>query len=106
MRKKITIVLITVMAIMIVALAGCNTSCNKKPTASLVPSETETFVGIVVETSEINGSKVAIIETEIDGVKVTETSVVTSDTEVKVGESVVVTTTTNGTTVYKQRNNF
>ena len=93
MRKKITIVLITIMAIMIVALAGCNTSCNKKPTASLVPSETETFIGKVVETSEINGSKVAIIETEIDGVKVTETSIVTSDTEVKIGDTVNVTTT-------------
>lgn len=93
MRKKITIVLITIMAIMIVALAGCNTSCNKKPTASLVPSETETFIGKVVETSEINGSKVAIIETEIDGVKVTETSIVTDDKEVKIGETVNVTTT-------------
>ena len=93
MRKKITIVLITIMAIMIVALAGCNTSCNKKPTASLAPSETETFIGKVVETSEINGSKVAIIETEIDGVKVTETSIVTDNKEVKIGETVNVTTT-------------
>lgn len=106
MKNRVNYIAIMVLAtfIMIVSVAGCNTSCNKKPTASLVPTETETFVGIVVETSEINGSKVAIIETEIDGVKVTETSVVTSDTDVKVGESVVVTTTTNGTTVVDTNN--
>lgn len=91
MRKKITIVLITIMAIMIVALAGCNTSCNKKPT------ETETFIGKVVETSEINGSKVAIIETEVNGVKVTETSIVTDDKEVKIGETITTSETTETT---------
>lgn len=97
MRKKITIVLITIMAIMIVALVGCNTSCNKNADAET--STTEALDGDIIAITEIDGSKVAIIETEIDGVKVTETSIVTDDKEVKIGETITTTETTTETTV-------
>lgn len=96
MRKKITIVLITVMAIMIVALAGCNTSCSKNADADT--STTEALDGDIIAITEIDGSKVAIIETEIDGVKVTETSIVTDDKEVKIGETITTSETTVETT--------
>lgn len=97
MRKKITIVLITIMAIMIVALAGCNTSCNKNADADT--STTKALDGDIIAITEIDGSKVAIIETEIDGVKITETSIVTDDKEVKIGETITTTETTTETTV-------
>lgn len=96
MRKKITIVLITVMAIMIVALAGCNTSCSKNADADT--STTEALDGDIIAITEIDGSKVAIIETEVNGVKVTETSIVTDDKEVKIGETITTTETIVETT--------
>lgn len=97
MRKKITIVLITIMAIMIVALAGCNTSCSKNADADT--STTEALDGDIIAITEIDGSKVAIIETEVNGVKVTETSIVTDDKEVKIGETITTSETTTETTV-------
>ncbi len=97
MRKKITIVLITIMAIMIVALAGCNTACNKNADAET--STTEALDGDIIAITEVDGSKVAIIETEVNGVKVTETSIVTDDKEVKIGETITTTETTTETTV-------
>lgn len=101
MRKNVTTITILVLAIfiMIVGIAGCNTSCNTRPTSTLVPTstvatETKTITGEVIATSEVDGSKVVIIETEIDGVKVTETSVVNTTENVTIGDTVTVTTTT------------
>lgn len=97
MKKNIVYITIMVMAIiiMIASVAGCNTSCNNNK----VPYEKEPITGEVIATSEVDGSKVAIIETEIDGVKVTETSIVTDDKEVKIGETITTTETTVATTV-------
>lgn len=94
MKKNIVYITIMVMAtiIMIASVAGCNTSCNNK-----VPYEKEPITGEVIATSEVDGSKVAIIETEIDGVKVTETSIVTDDKEVKIGETITTSETTETT---------
>ena len=95
MKKNIVYITIMVMAttIMIVSVAGCNTSCNNNK----VPYEKEPITGEVIATSEVDGSKVAIIETEIDGVKVTETSIVTDDKEVKIGETITTSETTKTT---------
>ena len=97
MKKNIVYITIMVMAtiIMIASVAGCNTSCNNNK----VPYEKEPITGEVIATSEVDGSKVAIIETEIDGVKVTETSIVTDDKEVKIGETITTSETTTETTV-------
>lgn len=97
MKKNIVYITIMVMAtiIMIASVAGCNTSCNNNK----VPYEKEPITGEVIATSEVDGSKVAIIETEIDGVKVTETSIVTDDKEVKIGETITTSETTVETTV-------
>ena len=70
MRKKYTIAIILIMVFMIVSLAGCNTSCNNK---SAVSSSEEP-----IETTLIDGSAVTIIETEINGSKATETSVLST----------------------------
>ncbi len=70
MKKRFTAITALTMSsiIMMIALVGCNTSCNKLPGESL-PENT-------IETSLIDGSAVAIIETEINGSKVTETSII------------------------------
>jgi FtsZ-interacting cell division protein ZipA len=97
MKKNIVYITIMVMAtiIIIASVAGCNTSCNNNK----VPYEKEPITGEVIATSEVDGSKVAIIETEVNGVKVTETSIVTDDKEVKIGETITTSETTVETTV-------
>ena len=74
MKKKFTLITALTMSSMIlmIALVGCNTSCNTQPSA--ITSE-ESF-----ETAIIDGSAIAIIETEINGSKATETSFINKDT--------------------------
>lgn len=84
MKKNVTTITIMVMAmiIMIVSVAGCNTSCNKDTRYTLVPTETE-----VTEVTDVTDETME----SVTGTTITTVTNVTTTTEA------TVTTTTDET---------